>query len=207
VQRTLEREHDAVARIEQEPGVGDRRSRTIAAQSLEAVAIVRVDEAIGVKRVAVEERGAQAGRPRERCTAARRGIGDGSGLLGSEQIGRRSIAATGQVALDEAVDRAGDLIQQPGDIVVPRWRQRVKSNGAVGVSREHTVGEQGVSMAVEVEQRAKALHERDGTAVRVGDAVRARSATLPGEHLVQEHADDLAQQVAVAGEQKPHLTR
>jgi hypothetical protein len=62
-------------------------------------------------------------------------------------------------------------------------------------------------VAVEVEQRVKALHERDGTAVRVGDAARACSPTLPGEHLAQEYADDLAQQVAVAGEQKPHLAR
>jgi hypothetical protein len=45
------------------------------------------------------------------------------------------------VALDEAVDRAGDLIQQPGDLVAPRRRQRVKANGAVGASGEHTVGE------------------------------------------------------------------
>jgi hypothetical protein len=32
-------------------------------------------------------------------------------------------------------------------------------------------------------------------------------AALPGEHLVQEHADDLAQQVGIASEQKPNLTR
>jgi len=37
--------------------------------------------------------------------------------------------------------------------------------------------------------------------------VLACAAALPGEHLVQEHADDLAEQADIAGEQKPHLTR
>jgi hypothetical protein len=61
-------------------------------------------------------------------------------LLGGEPIGWRIVAAAGQVALDEAVDHAGDLIQQPGDLVVPRRRQRVKANGAVGASGEHRRG-------------------------------------------------------------------
>ena len=60
-QGTLEREHDPSARIEREPRVGDRRSRAIAGQPLEAVAIIGVDEAIGVERVAVEECGSAAG--------------------------------------------------------------------------------------------------------------------------------------------------
>jgi hypothetical protein len=51
----------------------------------------------------------------------------------------------------------------------------------------------------------KALYERDGTAVGIGDAMGACSSALPGEHLVQEHADDLAQQVGIASEQKPNL--
>jgi len=56
-------------------------------------------------------------------------------------------------------------------------------------------------------QRAEALHERDGTAVRVGDAVGTRTSPLPGKQLAQEHTENLAQQVAVSGEQKPHPTR
>jgi hypothetical protein len=50
----------------------------------------------------------------------------------------------------------------------------MKTHGAVGAGGEDAFGEQGVGMAVEVEQRAEALHERDGTAVRVGDAVGPR---------------------------------
>jgi hypothetical protein len=41
-------------------------------------------------------------------------------------------------------------------------------------------------MAVEVEQRTKALDKRDGAAARVGDAVLACAAALPREHLVQD---------------------
>jgi hypothetical protein len=62
-------------------------------------------------------------------------------------------------------------------------------------------------MAVEVEQRSEALHERDGTAVQVGDAVGPCASPLPGKQLAQEHTENLAQQVAVSGEQKPHSTR
>jgi hypothetical protein len=62
-------------------------------------------------------------------------------------------------------------------------------------------------VAVEVEQRAEALHERDGTRVRVGDAVGTCSSPLPGEQLGQEHTECLAQEFAVSGEQKPHSTR
>lgn len=66
-----------------------------------------------MERVAVEERGPPASGFRDRCTTARARIGDGEGLLGGEPIGWRLVASAGQVALDEAVDRAGDLIQQP----------------------------------------------------------------------------------------------
>lgn len=105
------------------------------------------------------------------------------------------------------MDRAGDLLEQLGDIVVPRRGQRVEQHRAVGVGREHTVGDQSVRMAIEVEHRSKALHDRDGTAVGIGDAMGACSSALPGEHLVQKPTDDLAQQVGIAGEQKPNLTR
>jgi AraC-like DNA-binding protein len=43
-----------------------------------------------------------------------------------------------------------------------------------------------VGVAVEVEQRAEALHERDGTAVRVGDSVGPCASPLPGKQLAQE---------------------
>ena len=62
------------------------------------------------------------------------------GLLGGEQIRRIVVTAMCEAALDEAVDRASDLIEQPGNVVVPRRRQRMKLNGAVGAGREHTVG-------------------------------------------------------------------
>jgi hypothetical protein len=39
-------------------------------------------------------------------------------LLGGEQIERIVVAATCEIARDETVDRAGDLIEQLGDIVV-----------------------------------------------------------------------------------------
>jgi hypothetical protein len=58
------------------------------------------------------------------------------GLLGGEQIERVVVTASGEVARDEMVDRAGDLIEQLGDIVVPRRGQRVEQHRAVGVGRE-----------------------------------------------------------------------
>jgi len=36
---------------------------------------------------------------------------------------------------------------------------------------------------------------------------RARAAPLPGEHLAQEHTEHLSEEVAIAREQEPHLTR
>lgn len=83
----------------------------------------------------------------------------------------------------------------------------MKLHGAVGGDGEDVVREYGVGVAVEVEQRTEALHEGDGTGVRVGDAVGACSSPLPGEQLGEEHTQCLAQEVAVSGEQKPHSTR
>ena len=73
-------------------------------------------------------------------------------MLGGEQIRRVVIAAVREAALDEPVDRAGDLVEQSSDVIVPRWRQRMKLNGAVMTGREHTVGYQRMGMAVEIEQ-------------------------------------------------------
>ena len=50
-----------------ELAIGDRRSRAIAGQPLEAVAIIGVDEAIGVGRVAVEECGSAERRIEDPC--------------------------------------------------------------------------------------------------------------------------------------------
>jgi len=124
-----------------------------------------------------------------------------------QQIERLVIAALREVTLDEAMDRAGNLTEQPGDVAVPRRWKRMKLHGAVGTGGKDAVGEHGVGVAVEVEQRTEALHEGDGTGVRVGNAVGACSSPLPGEQLGQEHTECLAQQFAVSGEQKPYPTR
>ena len=54
-------------------------------------------------------------------------------------------------------------------------------------------------VAIEAEQRAEPLDERDRAALRIVDAMGAGAATLPGEYLAQEHAEDPREQVAVAG--------
>lgn len=62
-------------------------------------------------------------------------------------------------------------------------------------------------VAIEVEQGAEPLDERDRAAPRIFDAKGTGAATLPGEHLAQEHAEDPREQVAVAGDQEPDLPR
>jgi hypothetical protein len=57
-----------------------------------------------------------------------------------------------EAALDEAVNRTGHLTEHPGDVIVPRRRQRMKPHRAIGAGGEHAIGEQGVGVAVEVEQ-------------------------------------------------------
>jgi hypothetical protein len=66
--------------------------------------------------------------------------GDGLGLFSGEEIERLVIAALREVTLDEAMDRAGNPTEQPGDVVVPRRRQRMKLHGAVGGGNEDAVG-------------------------------------------------------------------
>jgi hypothetical protein len=83
----------------------------------------------------------------------------------------------------------------------------MKPHGAIGAGGEDAVGEQGMGVAVEVEHRAETLHDRDGTSLRVGNAVSPRASTLPGEQLAQEHTESLAQQVSVSSEQKSYPTR
>jgi hypothetical protein len=60
-------------------------------------------------------------------------------------------AARVEVALDEAVDCMGHLTEQPGDVVVPRRRQRMRPHRAIGAGGEHAIGEPGVGVAIEVE--------------------------------------------------------
>jgi hypothetical protein len=60
-QGTLEGHHHPSGWIAREPRVGDRRAGAVAAQPLEAVAILGLDETIGVERVAIEECGPVAG--------------------------------------------------------------------------------------------------------------------------------------------------
>jgi hypothetical protein len=50
-------------------------------------------------------------------------------LFSGQQVERLVIAALHEVTLDEAMDRAGYLTEQPGDVVVPRRRQRMKLHG------------------------------------------------------------------------------
>ena len=76
-------------------------------------------------------------------------------MLGGEQIRRVVIAAVREAALDDPVDRAGDLIEQSIDVIVPRWRQRMKLNGAVMTGREHTVGYQRMGMGAALSRRAR----------------------------------------------------
>jgi hypothetical protein len=38
------------------------------------------------------------------------------------------------------VDRTGHLIEQPGDVVVPRWRQRMKPHCAIGAGGDTLSG-------------------------------------------------------------------
>jgi hypothetical protein len=61
-------------------------------------------------------------------------------LFGGQQVERLVIAALREVTLDEAMDRAGNLTEQPGDIVVPRRRQRMKLHGTVGAGGEDASG-------------------------------------------------------------------
>ena len=86
----------------------DREATT---QPFEPIAIRCVDEAIGAQRVSIEERGAAARRPWDRCTVAGGQADDCLGLLGGEQIGRIVVTVTCEAARDETVDRAGDLVE------------------------------------------------------------------------------------------------
>jgi hypothetical protein len=72
-------------------------------------------------------------------------------------------------------------------------------HGAIGAGGESRRRGARRGRGSEVEQRAEALHEGDGTRVWVGDAVGACSLPLPGKLLGQEHTEGLAQKLSVAG--------
>ncbi len=75
-----------------------------------------------MERIAIEERGPAAG-PGHRAAARTGEACHGLGLFGGEQIRRSVVAFEREAALNEAVDRTGDLLEQPDDIVVPRRGQ------------------------------------------------------------------------------------
>jgi hypothetical protein len=94
-----------------------------------------------------------------------------------------------------------------------RYDERTSQAATAAITRNTRWQENGHDKSIEVQLVAvcralpEALHEGDGTRVRVGDAVCACASPLPGEQLGEEHTQCLAQEVAVSGEQKPHSTR
>jgi len=119
-----------------------------ASKTMKAFAIVGVDETIGAERVAVEECGAMAGGFGRRRPVGPGQGGGGVGLFSGQQVERFVIAALREVTLDEAMDRAGNLTEQPGDVVVPRRRQRMKLHGDVGAGGEDAVGRRGMAASM-----------------------------------------------------------
>ncbi len=69
-----------------------------------------------------------------------------------------------------------------------RW-YGAKHDISVVVLGEDAIGQDIVKVAIEIQQRAKALHKADGTTHGICDAKASCGALLPGEHFAQGHVE------------------
>jgi len=105
--------------------------------------------------------------------------------------------AAGQVG--EAV---GDPLGQQGHLQVGGRREGDKGERASSGRRGHEqpIRDDAVGVGVEVERSAEALEEGDRSGLAVGEAQPPSAVALPGEDDPEEGADQLAEELRVAGE-------
>jgi hypothetical protein len=128
-------------------------------------------------------------------------------LFSGQQIERLVIAALREVTLDEAMDRADNLTEQPGDIVGPWRRPRMNCTVPSGPAAKAAVGEHGVDVAVrlnsEPKRYTKVMAPACGSAMRWARA-RCR---CQANYLARNTPRAWLNSSLSRAEQKPHSTR
>ncbi|MEK7444478.1 MAG: hypothetical protein AABZ70_06455, partial [candidate division NC10 bacterium] len=79
------------------------------------------------------------------------------------------------------VDASHDLVAEVADLGIRGWVELVKGERAVLVGGEHSVGQEGVEMDVQLERGADILHEGDRSGSAARDALAACATALPAE--------------------------
>jgi len=208
----------ALHRVE-DPAVGsfleaalrERRAQAVAAELLEALAIVAVDGAAGVERVAVLARAERRQRILDKRLAARPG-----GSSGQEQVRLglvvKNTVVESAAAAQERRHPLDDAVKERDDIHVGGWVEcdEVRAGVRIVWARdEDAVGDDDMEVKRSFESGVEALHERDG-AVRAGargaNAVAPRAPPLPGEDHPQRFAECLGGKLRIGGEVPAHPT-
>jgi len=172
----------------------ERRAQDVAAQALAPVPIVGVDPDARVQRKAVEK-GATPGLL-ERLGVALAPLHLG-GLQRGESVGLRVQIF---IEADDDLRRPPDDAGEDGrDVLVVWLRYREEARWAVTRGDEHSVGDQGMEVDVEVEGAAEALDGSDAAGPRLGRPQPPRGPPLPGEDGAGEHVEQTRGEGRVTG--------
>ena len=130
-----------------------------------------------------------------------------AGVLGPAVRCVESLAAIRHAtAIQQSFDTSLNGHQQRAEVVVVSF-MGTERHAAAPVGREHPVHHQRVNVHVQVQRRAKALDDSDGTAAAIGYSPPPRLSTQPAEHGAQLDRDHVPAERVVPCQQVPKTRR
>ena len=186
-----EREQDLAVVGEREALVGEGGPQAVAAELLEAQAMVGVDGGVGMHGEAVHRGLAPAGPDSGLLTLGRSVLGRWLGQRGHvlhalangplQHVGLGRLER-GKASLQQSGDPAGQPLGQAQDVLVARRRQPDEAEGALLlVENEDAVGQQRMGMDVAVQGATETLYEHHRGVLGGAQALAPSLPALPGE--------------------------
>ena len=181
---------DATVGAPSHPSGGDERTEQVASETLEAGAVARIGDGVGVEREAIDPRAAVTWPPRWVGRARRRRQ---EGELDRLDLGMSQLVDLGLGVLGVLGEHPGDAADDAGrdgsDLLVGRRWQRVVARRSGAVGGPHPVGDERVEMEVGVDERAGALDGGDRAGVRVDETARAGAPAMKRAHGTDEEVE------------------
>jgi hypothetical protein len=171
--------------------------QSVTQQTLECFSVFLVDSEVCVQRVALEHGAAWLAGPvvcRPRPTRSLQRRIDGSGLIVKHGL---SVVVDWTVAIgagQELVHLGGHTKQQGVDVVVARWIEAVKLQSAFAIVGKDAVWEPAVKVRRELQDRAVALTQCNGSGQWVIDSGTPSLQPVPAKDRAQKKIQDLADQ-------------
>jgi len=217
--RPLQADRDSPVAEPVEAALADRRAAEVLAETLEPLAIARLDvdggmeveaAVVGVERdVAIDPRRIQIGADPDRTLAGTRAEGGAAedrrpgkarqrrGLV-RERIG--VLVADRRARESQALEPPAHARDDAADVLVRRWRGRMEAERPLRLADEHAVEDERVEMEVRVQGAAKALHARHHAGLSTDETLAARGAPVRAAERSHEHVQHRATEPVVVRE-------